>query len=176
MLRSRTVVLSCTRILAILGSAVLLSSPLPAQDSYPHSAESETLGISVYLVPDKGNFLDAWAGPTPPRFDYMSTATLGQSFALVVIYWGGGADDLGSCQLFMDLRIRQDDGKVIGEGAEVPVCVGHAPPPEGALGLGDVVVDLAAGGSAGTIFIETSFIDRVNGSELSIEVPLEVRK
>jgi hypothetical protein len=130
--------------------------------------------VNVYAVPDKSKFLTAWAGPTPPKFDFMSRAKVGAPFALVVVFWGTTPDKQGNCQVYMDLRISDDQSHVIAEGKAVPVCVNHAPPPKGSLGLGDTIVDLAASGRPGEIQITVNFTDRISGEALSVVLPLTV--
>ena len=162
------------RRLAIFAIASIAAWPCASQPRYPYSAESKNFGVNVYAVPDKSKFLSAWAGPTPPRFDFMSTAKLGAPFALVVVFWGTTPDKQGNCQVYMDLRISDEQNRVIGEGKAVPVCVNHAPPPKGTLGLGDTIVDLAASSKPGKIQIAVSLTDRVSGEVLSVVLPLAV--
>lgn len=162
------------RILTLCAVTSFLALPSIAQERYPHSAESQNLGVNVYLVPDKSEFLKAWTGPTPPRFYFLSKVRRGAPFALVVIFWGTTPDNQGHCQLFMDLRITDGKNRMAGKDGPVPVCVDHPPPPKGRLGLGDVIVDLSTGGAAGEIRIETRFTDRVSKSSLSVVVPLGV--
>jgi hypothetical protein len=104
----------------------------------------------------------------------MSRAKVGAPFALVVVFWGTTPDKQGNCQVYMDLRISDDQSHVIGEGTTVPVCANHAPPPKGSLGLGDTIVDLAASGKPGTIQITVNFTDRISGEALSVVLPLTV--
>jgi hypothetical protein len=104
----------------------------------------------------------------------MSRAKVGAPFALVVVFWGTTPDKQGNCQVYMDLRISDDQSQVIGEGKAVPVCVNHAPPPKGSLGLGDTIVDLAASGRPGEIQITVNFTDRISGEALSVVLPLTV--
>jgi hypothetical protein len=158
----------------VFAIAAIAAWSCAAQPRYPYSAESKNFGVSVYAVADKSKFLSAWAGPTPPRFDFMSTAKVGAPLALVLVFWGTTPDPEGNCQVHMDLRIADDQGRVIGEGKAIPVCVNHPPPPKGTLGLGDTIVDLAASGKPGKIQIAVTFTDHVSGDVLSVVLPLPV--
>lgn len=145
-----------------------------AQHQYPYFAENESLGVNVYLVPDKSKFLSAWAGPTPPGVTILSRTAVNQPLALAVAYWRGSVDVQGNCHVTMSLRISDSTGKIIGESKDVPICVGHKLPPKGLLGLGDVVEDLTASGSPSDLKIDTSFVDHVSMRTLDVSVPLEV--
>lgn len=169
-----------SKVYSLLVSFMLCACATTAVDTtrvqlqYPYSAESKNFGVNVYAVPDKSKFLSAWAGPTPPRFDIMSTVKVGAPFALVVAFWGTAPDSQGNCQVHMDLRITDEQSRVIREGKAVSVCVNHAPPPKGTLGLGDTIVDLTASGKPGKIQIAVDFRDGVSREALSVVLPLVV--
>lgn len=160
-----------TRSIAII-LGFILSFCVGAQ-SPSFVADTQKFGVRFFLVPDADKFVELWSRPETPKITLFKEVAVGAEFAGVILYWGGGKNKDGNCDIHAKTTVMMDS-EVMAKGQFMPLCAGHSPPVPGVLALGDTVIDLKATGDPVGLVVVVEVTDRVNNETLRVSVPIDV--
>jgi hypothetical protein len=93
----------------------------------------------------------------------------------VVIFARCQPDADGNCRVWGTATVETSDGRVLTSGAEVPLFVGHPPPPGAALGISEHGIGLVLEDFAGTYKFKMIVQDRVAGRKVALSQELALR-
>lgn len=129
------------------------------------SADTQSFGVSLFLVPDSDAFVEMWSKPETPNLSILHEIQIETEFAAVILYWGGGKDLDGNCNIHVKTTVLVRDEIIVADSL-VPVCKQHAPPNPGILALGDTIIDLKATGAPANLVVQIEVSDNVNNEVL----------
>lgn len=136
-------------------------------------ADTQKFGVRLFLVPDAGTFVEMWSKPETPKLTLFNKAKIDTQFAGAILYWGGGKNAEGECNIQLQTRVLKGNS-VLASGPEMPVCQGHPPPQQGVLALSDTMIDLVTSGEPANLVVQVTVTDKVNNETLSVSAPIEV--
>ncbi len=139
----------------------------------PFAADTQNFGVRLFLVPDADAFVKMWSKPQTPKLTVFNKTRVNTEFAGALLYWGGGADSNGECDIQLQTQVLEGS-QVLASGPEMPVCQGHPPPPPGVLALSETMIDLFASGEPTSLTVQVTVTDRVNNETLSVKAPMEI--
>ncbi|QWY79360.1 hypothetical protein D0436_24575 (plasmid) [Shewanella decolorationis] len=138
-----------------------------------YSSQTTKFGANLILVANENEFLRLWSRPEAPTITKLSKVPVGSEFSGVILYWGGGKDAKGNCNIEMKTKV-MSGSKVLAQGGSLPLCKNHAPPSLNALALGDTLISLKAAGQPINMVVHVEIIDRINNETLNVSAPIEV--
>jgi len=157
----------------IVGLLLFVSSSLAVSEDWTFVADTQRFGVRLFLVPDADAFIEMWSKPEPPKITLFSKAKINTQFAGAILYWGGGIDENGNCNIQLQAQVLEK-GKVLARGPEMPVCQDHAPPPSGVLALSDTMTVLITSGEPANLMVQVTVTDKINNEKLLVKAPIEV--
>jgi len=157
----------------VVSLLLFVSSSLAISQEQPFVADTQRFGVRLFLVPDADAFVEMWSKPEPPKLTLFSKAKINSQFAGAILYWGGGIDENGNCNIQLQTQVIEK-GKVLASGPEMPVCQDHAPPPSGVLALSDTMIDLITSGEPANLMVQVTVTDKINNEKLLVKAPIEV--
>ena len=157
----------------MIGLLLVVSSNLAICQKQPFVADTQRFGVRLFLVPDADAFVEMWSKPEPPKLTLFNKAKINSQFAGAILYWGGGIDAAGNCDIQLQTTVLEK-GEVLASGPEMPVCQDHALPPSGVLALSDTMIDLVTSGEPSSLVVQVRVTDKINNETLLVKAPIQV--
>ncbi len=161
------------KIKSMLAVFLLLTSGAALGIEQSFIADTERFGVRLFLVPDADAFVEMWSKPETPKLTVFKQTTVNTKFAGIILYWGGGANSNGECNIQLQTTVLER-GTVLATGPEMPVCSRHQPPKPSVLSLSDTIIDLIASGDPTQLVVQVKVTDKINNETLLVEAPIEV--
>lgn len=152
---------------------LVVSTVLVSAQDRPNVADTQSFGVRLFLVPDADAFVEMWSRPETPKLNAFNKTQVNSKFAGVILYWGGGSDSKGQCNIHLQTKVLEGT-TVLADGPEMPLCQKHQPPPAGVLALSDTIIDLVASGEPSRLVVQVNVTDKINNETLSVSAPIEV--
>jgi len=157
-----------------LATILLVVSPaLAFAQDRPNVADTQSFGVRLFLVPDADAFVEMWSKPETPKLTAFTKTQVNSKFAGVILYWGGGSDNEGQCNIQLQTKVLEGT-TVLADAPEMPLCQKHQPPQPGVLALSDTIIDLVASGEPASLVVQVTLTDKINNETLSVSAPIEV--
>ena len=153
--------------------ALLIAASTALGDGQSFVADTQRFGVRLFLVPSADAFVAMWSKPETPKLSILHKIDVNAKFAGVILYWGGGADANGYCNIQLQTQVIKS-GSILVQGAEMPMCSNHQPPLSGVLALSDTIIDFVASGEPSGLIVRVTVTDKINNETLSVDAPIEV--
>jgi hypothetical protein len=160
--------------------ALAAAAPLAAQEAaspVPDNVEAAAgdLRIIHLWTTDHEAFMQAWAGPTPPRLPTASRVERNRRITQAILYVNCEPDDAGACHLAATVTITAPDGTPYGEPLVFDAFKGPATVPRGNIGLAPNSIGLTIedGEQLGRYRIALAVTDRNAGRTATSVVHIE---
>ena len=123
----------------------------------------------MLLTTDQAQFLEAWAGPTPPQLATSDNVRRGEVISAMLMFSGCTANQAGKCELRADYLISAPDGSVYGDSKDVKVW-DEAPAPGHNIQLSqsNLSIQIEPGEQLGRYRIRIALTDKVAGTRLEV--------
>lgn len=117
---------------ALAGLFLALPLPLAAQekDEEPENIEARAGDLRIIHLWSRQPeaFIEAWAGPTPPRLPTSKTMERNQPIQQFILFTNCARDEAGDCHLTATVDISAPDGKPYGEQLAFDAMIGPGNP------------------------------------------------
>jgi hypothetical protein len=124
---------------------------------------------ALFLTDDADAVYERWrTQPGGFRTGNINEAVSGDTVEAVVVFARCQPDRHGNCQVWGKATVVAGSGRVLARQVEVPLYVGHPPPPDPALGIAEHGVALVVNESSSPYAFHMVVSDRVAGREVKL--------